>query len=215
MPTWKLIGYTQQKKTVLALEIVFVFLSRCFRMTFIADERFQAYFKEESKQWVLQIKYVQPRDVGLYECQVSTEPKVSARAYLHVVGKCENNKPFNYNDRMSPSHFVFNTCFAFGVRVLLCGCIYAIALYSSATNRTHRRFRSICENGQHRSFAVLHFWCYWTTHVHYVVSWRPTNTCRQQTWLQNALDQIEHSKEQQRCRQIWAQRLGAAATLWR
>lgn len=57
------------------------------RMTFIADERFQAYFKEESKQWLLQIKYVQSRDVGLYECQVSTEPKVSARAYLHVVGK--------------------------------------------------------------------------------------------------------------------------------
>ncbi|XP_055301877.1 zwei Ig domain protein zig-8-like [Sitodiplosis mosellana] len=55
------------------------------RITFIADERFQAYFKEELKQWVLQIKYVQPRDVGLYECQVSTEPKVSARAYLHVV----------------------------------------------------------------------------------------------------------------------------------
>lgn len=58
-------------------------------MTFIADERFQAYFKEQSKQWVLQIKYVQPRDVGLYECSVSTEAngKVSARANLHVVGK--------------------------------------------------------------------------------------------------------------------------------
>lgn len=56
-------------------------------MTFIADERFQAHFKEMSKQWVLQIKYVQPRDIGLYECQVSTEPKVSARAYLHVVGE--------------------------------------------------------------------------------------------------------------------------------
>lgn len=55
------------------------------RLTFIADERFQAYFKEESKQWMLQIKYVQPRDAGLYECSVSTEPKVSARVYLHVV----------------------------------------------------------------------------------------------------------------------------------
>lgn len=65
------------------------------RMTFIADERFQAFFKEETKQWVLQIKYVVPRDVGLYECQVSTEPKVSARAYLHVVGKCSNNTAFN------------------------------------------------------------------------------------------------------------------------
>lgn len=60
-------------------------------MTFIADERFQAHFKETSNQWVLQIKYVQPRDIGLYECQVSTEPKVSARAYLHVVGKFEVN----------------------------------------------------------------------------------------------------------------------------
>lgn len=56
-------------------------------MTFIADERFQAHFEEIPNQWVLQIKYVQPRDIGLYECQVSTEPKVSARAYLHVVGK--------------------------------------------------------------------------------------------------------------------------------
>lgn len=79
-------------------------------MTFIADERFQAYFKEESKQWVLQIKYVQPRDVGLYECQVSTEPKVSARANLHVVGECENNKPFNY---IREQYFVLKTCAAF------------------------------------------------------------------------------------------------------
>lgn len=61
-------------------------------MTFIADERFQAYFKEESKQWMLQIKYVQQRDTGLYECSVSTEPKVSARIYLHVVGKLYNGK---------------------------------------------------------------------------------------------------------------------------
>lgn len=91
------------------------------RMTFIADERFQAYFKEESKQWVLQIKYVQPRDYGLYECQVSTEPKVSARAYLHVVGKCgQNNKPFNYrmaNERTNNGCNCVvgccDTCFAF------------------------------------------------------------------------------------------------------
>ena len=78
------------------------------RITFIADERFVSYFKEESKQWVLQIKYVQPRDVGLYECQVSTEPKVSARAYLHVVGKCvwKNNKPFNYVESLVNACYV-------------------------------------------------------------------------------------------------------------
>lgn len=37
--------------------------------------------------WTLQIKYVQARDAGLYECQISAEPKISARVYLHVVGK--------------------------------------------------------------------------------------------------------------------------------
>lgn len=36
---------------------------------------------------MLQIKYVQARDAGIYECQVSTEPKVSAKVHLHVVGK--------------------------------------------------------------------------------------------------------------------------------
>lgn len=37
--------------------------------------------------WTLQIKFVQARDAGLYECQISAEPKISARVYLHVVGK--------------------------------------------------------------------------------------------------------------------------------
>lgn len=56
------------------------------RITFIADERFQSFYVESSGIWTLQIKYVQARDAGIYECQVSTEPKVSARVHLHVVG---------------------------------------------------------------------------------------------------------------------------------
>lgn len=40
-----------------------------------------------SAPWTLQIKYVQARDAGIYECQISAEPKISARVYLHVVGK--------------------------------------------------------------------------------------------------------------------------------
>uniref|UniRef100_A0A182N285 Ig-like domain-containing protein n=1 Tax=Anopheles dirus TaxID=7168 RepID=A0A182N285_9DIPT len=55
------------------------------RMTFIADERFQSFYVESSGVWTLQIKYVQARDAGIYECQVSTEPKISARVHLHVV----------------------------------------------------------------------------------------------------------------------------------
>lgn len=37
--------------------------------------------------WVLQIKFVQPRDAGIYECQVSTEPRISENFHLNVVGK--------------------------------------------------------------------------------------------------------------------------------
>lgn len=54
--------------------------------TFIADQRFQSLFKGESEfTWSLQIKYVSEADMGWYECQVSTEPKMSARVYLKVV----------------------------------------------------------------------------------------------------------------------------------
>ncbi|XP_060648333.1 hemicentin-2 [Drosophila nasuta] len=54
------------------------------RAVFIADQRFLA-LKQPDKYWTLQIKYVQARDAGTYECQVSTEPKVSARVQLQVV----------------------------------------------------------------------------------------------------------------------------------
>ena len=64
-------------------------------MTFIADERFQSFYIESNGVWTLQIKYVQARDAGIYECQVSTEPKVSARVHLHVVGELKNLNYFN------------------------------------------------------------------------------------------------------------------------
>lgn len=103
------------------------------RITFIADERFHAFYAAENSAtsgmqpgssgsatvlsatesttlngnggsgngassggngngpWTLQIKYVQARDAGLYECQISTEPKVSARIFLHVVGELDRD----------------------------------------------------------------------------------------------------------------------------
>lgn len=43
----------------------------------------------------MQIKFPQLRDAGIYECQVSTEPKMSMAFRLNVVGKFV---------------FFFNTC---------------------------------------------------------------------------------------------------------
>ncbi|XP_021944501.2 zwei Ig domain protein zig-8 [Folsomia candida] len=55
------------------------------RYTFIADERFQVIAAPPGDSWILQIKYVQPRDDGVYECQISTEPKLSYPIYLTVL----------------------------------------------------------------------------------------------------------------------------------
>ncbi|XP_049793478.1 protein sidekick-2-like [Schistocerca nitens] len=55
------------------------------RYTFIADERFQAFLVEATSTWTLQVKYVQARDAGEYECQVSAAPKMSHFVTLHVV----------------------------------------------------------------------------------------------------------------------------------
>ena len=57
------------------------------RFTFVGDERFEAHYSPEQETWKLIIKYVQERDAGLYECQVSPEPKMSQVFNLRVVGK--------------------------------------------------------------------------------------------------------------------------------
>ncbi|KAJ6635063.1 Zwei Ig domain protein zig-8, partial [Pseudolycoriella hygida] len=61
------------------------------RTTFIADERFHAYYSSTGQLpgvWTLQIKYVQARDAGIYECHLNfygDEQKTSARVQLNVV----------------------------------------------------------------------------------------------------------------------------------
>lgn len=53
--------------------------------TFISDDRFYILKPEKKHVWTLRIRYVQLRDAGLYECQVSTEPKMSYFVHLNVV----------------------------------------------------------------------------------------------------------------------------------
>lgn len=57
---------------------------------FIPDERFQAIFGE-ADTWTLQVKYVQARDEGEYECQISTDPKKSHIIKLNIVGESSEN----------------------------------------------------------------------------------------------------------------------------
>lgn len=55
--------------------------------TYTSDQRFQATHDKDTGDWPLQIKWVQKRDKGLYECQVSTQPVMSYFVNLEVVGK--------------------------------------------------------------------------------------------------------------------------------
>ncbi|KAA0198359.1 hypothetical protein HAZT_HAZT005979 [Hyalella azteca] len=59
--------------------------------TFISDERFTARFDVSSQTWTLQIKFVTDHDAGAYECQVSTEPKISRSIQLSIVSELINN----------------------------------------------------------------------------------------------------------------------------
>ncbi|XP_076059413.1 hemicentin-1-like [Oratosquilla oratoria] len=53
--------------------------------SYTTDQRFTALHAEGSGDWVLKITSAQVRDSGIYECQVSTEPKISKPFNLTVV----------------------------------------------------------------------------------------------------------------------------------
>ncbi|XP_046599591.1 netrin receptor DCC isoform X1 [Neodiprion pinetum] len=52
--------------------------------TYTGDARFAVLHPESSDDWDLKIEYVQPRDAGIYECQVNTEPKINLAILLSV-----------------------------------------------------------------------------------------------------------------------------------
>lgn len=54
--------------------------------TYTGDGRFGVIHPESSDDWNLKIEYVQPRDAGVYECQVNTEPKINLAIMLNVEG---------------------------------------------------------------------------------------------------------------------------------
>ncbi|CAA9999462.1 unnamed protein product [Nesidiocoris tenuis] len=56
--------------------------------TYTSDQRFMSLHKRETNEWTLQIKWVQKRDAGMYECQVSSIPVMSMFVHLAVVVPC-------------------------------------------------------------------------------------------------------------------------------
>ncbi|KAA0193413.1 hypothetical protein HAZT_HAZT000217 [Hyalella azteca] len=44
------------------------------RFSYTSDQRFTARHADESEDWLLKIHYLQKRDAGWYECQISTTP---------------------------------------------------------------------------------------------------------------------------------------------
>ncbi|XP_031785694.1 protein sidekick-2 isoform X3 [Nasonia vitripennis] len=52
--------------------------------TYTGDARFSVSHPETSDEWKLKIAYVQPRDAGIYECQINTEPKLNLAFMLRV-----------------------------------------------------------------------------------------------------------------------------------
>ncbi|XP_050424171.1 lachesin-like isoform X2 [Adelges cooleyi] len=52
--------------------------------TYTGDSRFSVIHPEKSEQWDLKVEFVQKRDVGIYECQVNTEPKINLAVQLNV-----------------------------------------------------------------------------------------------------------------------------------
>ncbi|KAK3857244.1 hypothetical protein Pcinc_036490 [Petrolisthes cinctipes] len=53
--------------------------------TFVRDERLTVHHAPDTHTWTLVIRFVQERDAGTYECQVSTEPKMALLVYLNVI----------------------------------------------------------------------------------------------------------------------------------
>ena len=68
------------------------------RYTYTKDGRFSVYHQRHTGEWTLQLRSAQPKDSGLYECQIGTQPTRSFFVHLQVVGKLHSSFPFRRRD---------------------------------------------------------------------------------------------------------------------
>ncbi|EDV94216.1 GH25011 [Drosophila grimshawi] len=53
--------------------------------TYTSDKRFQVTESKDMREWTLHVKSPKPKDSGIYECQVNTEPKISMAFQLNII----------------------------------------------------------------------------------------------------------------------------------
>ena len=57
------------------------------RYTYTSDQRYEAKHRQDIDTWALTIKKVRTADMGVFECQVSSQPVMSYFIHLRVVGE--------------------------------------------------------------------------------------------------------------------------------
>ena len=62
------------------------------RFTYTNDQRFQALYEAGTQEWTLKVLSPVPEDSGVYECHVSTDPKMSLEFQLEVTGEWRRSR---------------------------------------------------------------------------------------------------------------------------
>lgn len=94
-------------------------------VTYTSDARFKIVGNPEHDDWNLRIDYVQPRDDGIYECQVNAEPKIYRAITLKVLGEFLSLPPTSETDViiLREKSFIWN---GIGFTILFCNIQFII-----------------------------------------------------------------------------------------
>ncbi|XP_030379629.1 zwei Ig domain protein zig-8 [Scaptodrosophila lebanonensis] len=81
--------------------------------TYTGDQRFSVIHPPSSDDWDLKIDYAQPRDSGIYECQVNTEPKINLAVTLEITAESDirdrNSERLYYDSKAARAKILGST----------------------------------------------------------------------------------------------------------
>ncbi|XP_034490901.1 zwei Ig domain protein zig-8 isoform X2 [Drosophila innubila] len=81
--------------------------------TYTGDQRFSVIHPLNSEDWDLKIDYAQPRDSGIYECQVNTEPKINLAVTLEITAENDlrerNSETLYYDSKAARAKILGST----------------------------------------------------------------------------------------------------------